>query len=52
MKKIDAGLNPYFIGLPILIRDSCNHRRNNNSGLNPYFIGLPILIGGSLHTMK
>ena len=37
------GLNPYFIGLPILIRFLYDYR-NGPGSLNPYFIGLPILI--------
>ena len=40
-----SGLNPYFIGLPILITLN-NSMRIQNTCLNPYFIGLPILIGG------
>ena len=42
---MDLGsLNPYFIGLPILIRKKENPYTEVNFCLNPYFIGLPILI--------
>ena len=37
-------LNPYFIGLPILIMEIFNSEVNRLDGLNPYFIGLPILM--------
>ena len=37
-------LNPYFIGLPILITFSLIQFINLLACLNPYFIGLPILI--------
>ena len=37
-------LNPYFIGLPILIEGTKNSVFSDKEGLNPYFIGLPILI--------
>ena len=37
-------LNPYFIGLPILIEVSLPDIEEIEAGLNPYFIGLPILI--------
>ena len=39
-------LNPYFIGLPILIsiREYVKQLEIVAQGLNPYFIGLPILI--------
>ena len=37
-------LNPYFIGLPILIPGRIVGLRDNILSLNPYFIGLPILI--------
>ena len=39
-----ASLNPYFIGLSILIALYINVLIFNFSGLNPYFIGLSILI--------
>ena len=39
-----CGLNPYFIGLPILIRNKYAPIKDDELGLNPYFIGLPILI--------
>ena len=38
-----VSLNPYFIGLPILIY-RVSFVANRLTGLNPYFIGLPILI--------
>ena len=45
-KTDDEGrLNPYFIGLPILIWKLCRYEYRNFNCLNPYFIGLPILIG-------
>ena len=37
-------LNPYFIGLPILIFINSLSSLEFTIGLNPYFIGLPILI--------
>ena len=37
-------LNPYFIGLPILIDLQKGLEQLAKLGLNPYFIGLPILI--------
>ena len=37
-------LNPYFIGLPILIFELQEILKGGEKGLNPYFIGLPILI--------
>ena len=37
-------LNPYFIGLPILISPYSVVEEGFTRGLNPYFIGLPILI--------
>ena len=44
-----ANLNPYFIGLSILIRCSNGSNRNvRPRGLNPYFIGLSILIASDL----
>ena len=36
--------NPYFIGLPILIRKHALDNYSKDSSFNPYFIGLPILI--------
>ena len=39
-----TGFNPYFIGLPILIRFNLEGVEFNLKGFNPYFIGLPILI--------
>ena len=44
-----GGFNPYFIGLPILIRISFSFSSPSPESFNPYFIGLPILI---LHTLK
>ena len=41
---IKIGLNPYFIGLPILISGSNKDSLIVEICLNPYFIGLPILI--------
>ena len=38
------GLNPYFIGLPILIHYNLIEEFHGEDGLNPYFIGLPILM--------
>ena len=38
------GLNPYFIGLPILIGDNYEYSNQKWGCLNPYFIGLPILM--------
>ena len=38
------GLNPYFIGLPILITLKSTLGYFDKNRLNPYFIGLPILI--------
>ena len=43
-KKFERGLNPYFIGLPILIFTMIVYLIEKIKGLNPYFIGLPILI--------
>ena len=43
MASCASGLNPYFIGLPILIKDQ-EKEPSILEGLNPYFIGLPILI--------
>ena len=40
----DDGLNPYFIGLPILMIVIFNIVNETFESLNPYFIGLPILI--------
>ena len=37
-------LNPYFIGLSILIKDKSIKLFRDWEGLNPYFIGLSILI--------
>ena len=37
-------LNPYFIGLSILIIMNQNFNGLKEDGLNPYFIGLSILI--------
>ena len=37
-------LNPYFIGLPILIMKNLEVNGKKVFCLNPYFIGLPILI--------
>ena len=37
-------LNPYFIGLPILIVNKFDRIPYMPPSLNPYFIGLPILI--------
>ena len=37
-------LNPYFIGLPILIAKATIKANEVKKRLNPYFIGLPILI--------
>ena len=39
-----GSLNPYFIGLSILIFDTWAKREELTDGLNPYFIGLSILI--------
>ena len=39
-----VGLNPYFIGLPILMDQQRYTSETNVWSLNPYFIGLPILI--------
>ena len=39
-----GGLNPYFIGLPILIISAIFWSNLVVICLNPYFIGLPILI--------
>ena len=41
-------LNPYFIGLPILILGENYYSQMPKYCLNPYFIGLPILIATSL----
>ena len=38
------GLNPYFIGLPILIIIKASDLNLQAESLNPYFIGLPILM--------
>ena len=45
-RKLDRleSLNPYFIGLPILIPLETKLKKEIKKGLNPYFIGLPILI--------
>ena len=43
MQNLRGSLNPYFIGLPILII-ALNSLNNKFGSLNPYFIGLPILI--------
>ena len=43
-KEFKEGLNPYFIGLPILIIIVINDKLFLKECLNPYFIGLPILI--------
>ena len=40
----EIGLNPYFIGLPILIYLITWDGEMLTIRLNPYFIGLPILI--------
>ena len=41
----EASLNPYFIGLSILIMVTENMERTIKlMGLNPYFIGLSILM--------
>ena len=40
----EGSLNPYFIGLPILISSWCYFIYREGNSLNPYFIGLPILI--------
>ena len=36
--------NPYFTGLPILIRSLMRRMASAGLGFNPYFTGLPILI--------
>ena len=49
MWPLAGGLNPYFIGLPILIfKAYWRFVMNLSSSLNPYFIGLPILITKTL----
>ena len=45
--NLSSSLNPYFIGLPILITKTLS-RVLTELGLNPYFIGLPILIAEGL----
>ena len=42
--EFEGGLNPYFIGLSILIRKKENPYTEIKYCLNPYFIGLSILI--------
>ena len=42
--QVEQSLNPYFIGLSILITEEPYKTLNQRSGLNPYFIGLSILI--------
>ena len=46
VKRKDS-LNPYFIGLSILIIMKKNLKEKMEKGLNPYFIGLSILINSS-----
>ena len=48
-------LNPYFIGLPILMGKELADLVEFFNYLNPYFIGLPILIGREMtisHTLS
>ena len=45
---IEERLNPYFIGLPILITPVSINLYVLKKSLNPYFIGLPILINEDL----
>ena len=42
--RMYESLNPYFIGLSILIDVIFNILARGSQGLNPYFIGLSILI--------
>ena len=42
--RVFAGFNPYFTGLPILIRFLMELDRQLQACFNPYFTGLPILI--------
>ena len=44
IKEFLYSLNPYFIGLPILIGCRRKLYKGSETSLNPYFIGLPILI--------
>ena len=44
MHSFSCCLNPYFIGLPILITFYAELPFYSKESLNPYFIGLPILI--------
>ena len=48
----EGGLNPYFIGLPILIEENGEILFEDNFCLNPYFIGLPILIIKLTNSLK
>ena len=48
MGDVTDRLNPYFIGLPILISTCSFYSYYGSTCLNPYFIGLPILI----HALK
>ena len=41
---LGTSLNPYFIGLSILIGENNVKFKKSNGCLNPYFIGLSILI--------
>ena len=45
-------LNPYFIGLPILISNLCYRTSHLKDSLNPYFIGLPILINYKIRVYR
>ena len=51
-QKIKDSLNPYFIGLPILMSEEYKAYLVEAMGLNPYFIGLPILIFRCRHNAK
>ena len=44
MKCLVLGFNPYFTGLPILIKSNKKRKGPIKYRFNPYFTGLPILI--------